>query len=115
MSALELELAGGDVVAGETRCRRCGCTDQRACTTPYGPCYWVEQDLCSGCAPKGPMAHHRICAGCWNALQGFRVPVRVQGGDAAPCCFCGELTTAGIHLRGPRRAAPACSCGGAGG
>ena len=36
------------------RCRKCGCTDRRAC--PQG-CYWVEDpegldDLCSACVPK---------------------------------------------------------------
>lgn len=27
-------------------CRRCGCTDDRACP---GGCYWVEPNLCSAC------------------------------------------------------------------
>jgi hypothetical protein len=31
-------------------CRRCGCTDDRACQTEDGPCFWVEDDLCSACA-----------------------------------------------------------------
>lgn len=33
------------------RCRRCGCTDTRACP---GRCWWVEPDLCSSCAPIDP-------------------------------------------------------------
>jgi len=33
----------------ERKCRVCGCTDERACETPAGPCFWVEPDLCSGC------------------------------------------------------------------
>jgi hypothetical protein len=28
-------------------CRKCGCTEDRACD---GGCYWVAQDLCSACA-----------------------------------------------------------------
>jgi hypothetical protein len=32
-------------------CRGCGCTEEQACVTPEGPCYWVDADLCSGCAP----------------------------------------------------------------
>lgn len=32
----------------ERRCRVCGCTDEWACE---GGCYWVEEDLCSTCAP----------------------------------------------------------------
>lgn len=31
----------------EPVCRICGCTQENACP---GGCYWVEPDLCSGCA-----------------------------------------------------------------
>jgi len=31
------------------RCRDCGCTNDNGCQTPFGPCWWVEADLCSGC------------------------------------------------------------------
>lgn len=34
------------------KCRRCGCTDDRPCP---GGCYWVQQDLCSQCAGRGPL------------------------------------------------------------
>lgn len=32
-------------------CHKCGCTDNRACMTENGPCYWVaaDVDLCSEC------------------------------------------------------------------
>lgn len=30
-------------------CRKCGCTEYRACE---GSCYWVEEDLCSSCISK---------------------------------------------------------------
>lgn len=33
------------------KCRGCGCTQNNACMTEDGPCYWVETDLCSACAP----------------------------------------------------------------
>lgn len=33
----------------EQVCRVCGCTWDNAC---QGGCYWVEEDLCSRCAPK---------------------------------------------------------------
>jgi len=33
----------------ERRCRECGCTEDNACITPMGPCYWVTKDLCSAC------------------------------------------------------------------
>jgi len=37
---------------GPTRCRMCGCTDDRGCppADPHGqPCSWVDADLCSAC------------------------------------------------------------------
>lgn len=27
----------------------CGCTQNRACLTPAGPCYWAKPGLCSAC------------------------------------------------------------------
>lgn len=33
-------------------CIVCGCTNDNACLTDQGPCWWVdesEQDLCSAC------------------------------------------------------------------
>lgn len=33
----------------ERTCRVCGCTDARAC---LGGCFWVEDGLCSACAPR---------------------------------------------------------------
>lgn len=39
---------------GERRCRECGCTDIDCsmCIEKTGqPCDWVEDDLCSACAP----------------------------------------------------------------
>jgi len=34
------------------KCRVCGCDDLHACWTEDGPCYWVEENLCSACASK---------------------------------------------------------------
>lgn len=34
-------------------CRECGCSQFNACETDYGPCGWVEEDLCSRCAGEG--------------------------------------------------------------
>lgn len=36
----------------EQKCRVCGCTDNHACMTDDGACYWIEPDLCSACAEK---------------------------------------------------------------
>lgn len=38
----------------DQKCRVCGCTEDTACTTPGGPCFWVERDLCSACAQPMP-------------------------------------------------------------
>lgn len=42
---------------------------------------------------------HNICEGCWVDKEGDRVPVRVKGAAPEPCCFCGEVTASGIHVR----------------
>lgn len=36
-------------VAEVQACRKCGCWEMEACE---GGCWWVEEDLCSACAPK---------------------------------------------------------------
>jgi len=33
-----------------SKCRVCGCTNEKACMTRDGPCYWINDDLCSACA-----------------------------------------------------------------
>lgn len=43
------ELAGGDALFDEQRCRLCGCTEDHACE---GGCSWVAEDLCSACLEK---------------------------------------------------------------
>lgn len=50
---------------GERRCRVCGCTDTTACLHPeHGPCWWVEDDLCSHCGEPS------IVAGDYDAVLG---------------------------------------------
>jgi hypothetical protein len=41
-------------VEAEVPCRVCGCTDERACTSPLGvsTCGWAEQGLCTFCAQR---------------------------------------------------------------
>jgi hypothetical protein len=43
-------LLGFDPQYDTRYCRVCGCTDEKACMTPAGPCHWVDVDLCSACA-----------------------------------------------------------------
>jgi hypothetical protein len=50
-------------------CRVCGCTTDDACIMQQGDflggCWWVEDDLCSGCTGehervRGPLRDHRV-------------------------------------------------------
>lgn len=36
----------------DRQCRVCGCAEDHPCMTEDGPCFWLEQDLCSGCIDK---------------------------------------------------------------
>ena len=36
------------------KCRVCGCTDITACAADDGPCYWLEDSLCSACREAQP-------------------------------------------------------------
>ena len=45
---LGVDLWDNGVPLEEPTCRECGCTDDHACE---GGCYWVEEGLCSNCAP----------------------------------------------------------------
>jgi hypothetical protein len=38
---------GWDALREGKICRICGCTEDRACAPPAGPCAWVEPGLCS--------------------------------------------------------------------
>jgi ParB/RepB/Spo0J family partition protein len=56
-------------------CRICGCTetDCRQCVEKTGePCHWVEEDLCSACAPADPVAErlHKEAVARWRRAPG---------------------------------------------
>ncbi|MDD3491929.1 MAG: hypothetical protein PHZ19_00335 [Candidatus Thermoplasmatota archaeon] len=60
-------------------CRVCGCTEDNACVTDDGPCYWVEEDLCSACAAKSQQGLKAWCLACdrqmtveFEDLEGIR-------------------------------------------
>src|SRR5690349_5772136 len=44
----------------EQTCRVCGCTEDKACLTTAGPCWWVEPGLCSACAARHERALGRL-------------------------------------------------------
>lgn len=45
-------IAQGEAVAAPQCCRICACTDYDGCRSAHGvTCSWVEDDLCSACAP----------------------------------------------------------------
>jgi hypothetical protein len=67
------------------RCRVCGCTDRdcRRCIARTGrPCYWVEADLCSACAPgRTVRIHLEVPPG---AVHGDVVDLyRLEAGESA--------------------------------
>ena len=41
---------GGLALDVDAVCRSCGCSDDDACETEAGRCFWIEADLCSACA-----------------------------------------------------------------
>ena len=47
-------------------CRECGCWDWNACCDMRdGPCWWVEEDLCSYCAARLQAAADPAYAGLY--------------------------------------------------
>lgn len=48
-------IAQGEMVPVPQICRICACTDYDGCRSVHGvTCSWVEDDLCSACAPVAP-------------------------------------------------------------
>jgi len=56
------------------QCRICGCTDFSACQTVAGPCYWVEEDLCSACVELETAEEEDPPAGYVALQSGLVVP-----------------------------------------
>ena len=49
---------GDPAPEGAQTCRECGCWQLDACwDDDRGPCWWVEEDLCSHCEPKVKVAN----------------------------------------------------------
>lgn len=42
---------------------------------------------------------HAICTVCWSSREPGRLPATVKGATPEPCCFCGQMTDAGIYVR----------------
>lgn len=54
-------------------CRVCGCTDAQACIDDaIGPCWWVDEDLCSHC---------EMGLDCDHAGQTERQLIRLMNGE----------------------------------
>jgi len=53
LAALQRINLGADLPSPRL-CRICACSDYDACfsRTVFGPCFWTETDLCSGCTSK---------------------------------------------------------------
>lgn len=44
--------------------------------------------------------NHAICCRCWEETRGARVPFRVEEAPEVRCCYCRDVTTSGIWVRG---------------
>lgn len=68
-------------------CRECGCTESSPCIDKFGQaCAWVEDDLCSSCAPDMAM---EIAIEQANGVAGYRlqlISAAMQGILANPHC-----------------------------
>ena len=52
---------------GDCVCRECGCWDWNACVDARdGPCWWVEQNLCSVCASRLQARAHPAYTGLYS-------------------------------------------------
>ena len=60
-------MATAKAKAKKRTCRVCGCTDEKACLTACGPCFWVTRNLCSGCATAAQIG--RALAKRWNSKR----------------------------------------------
>jgi hypothetical protein len=70
------------------KCRVCGCTEDHACLTEEGPCYWVEDDLCSACQPVvdfHPPMHFYQCCHCVITFA-VEAALEDQSGIVCPLC-----------------------------
>ena len=52
-------------------CRKCGCTDDRACVTDGVPCHWVAPGLCSACVRVGDLID---LGGAFRACEVVEIP-----------------------------------------
>lgn len=89
------------VVAKVRTCRVCGCTDERACMTIEGPCYWVAEDLCSACAFNLP----RLAITDMDALRDMLpVSLELTGGQWFAVLATIQLACRHPNFTGPTRA-----------
>ena len=52
---------------GEPICRICGCWDWNPCQDEIdGPCWWVEENLCSACAAAAMAASDPVFHDLWR-------------------------------------------------
>jgi hypothetical protein len=85
----------------ERKCKVCGCTENNACITDHGACYWINsrEDHCSGCAPIVEFyrqMHFYQCSGC---VVTFGVEAALEDQSSVKCPICksdDELDDAGF-------------------
>src|SRR4030042_4318690 len=42
------------------QCKVCGCTEDKPCVTPEGPCHWAMPGICSECIVEIPPGEHYL-------------------------------------------------------
>jgi hypothetical protein len=72
VSGVEPQLFGRAPAESPPSCRTCGCTEANcaACVEKTGaPCFWVEPDLCSACAPPDAVTRARVVNLAFGAVE----------------------------------------------
>lgn len=76
------DLEATDVESPDVRtCRVCGCTDEAACEVQGVPCLWVQEDLCSACAPVRMLLESEDAGLPWLIAVMARVAEAELSGD----------------------------------
>lgn len=87
MSGVHPELLGRPPAEAPPSCRTCGCTegDCSACIEKTGaPCFWVERDLCSACAPPDAVARARVVNLAYGAVEAISQIAQLLEQHAVP-------------------------------
>jgi DNA-directed RNA polymerase subunit RPC12/RpoP len=71
-------------------CKVCGCTENNACMTEVGPCFWVneEKDLCSNCVQENDIFQPMHVYHCANCSTTFGIDAYLEDQSSVVCPIC---------------------------